>query len=89
MNKVLVKIHNDHIKGYGFISDMSLQTRYGVTDDELKEKLGSIEPEYELNFEEVFIPNGEMYCCEGDYPLNIPKGNLEVWVSKRLMGIRI
>ncbi len=61
----IIKVHKNTIKGYGYTSDVSGKTTYGVDNSVMKNF---------CDYHEVFIPNGETYSPEQGR--HIPRGDL-------------
>ncbi len=78
--KILIKEHKNHIKGYGFISDLDDKTRYGVDIDliSLLEKQGAI---FSVRFvEDPSLPKYEFRHPDCP-PCDIPYGTLTVYAE--------
>ena len=81
MEKILLSVCSNHIKGYGYASDLIGETVWYGLDKEIVTQY--IADGYTLR--EEFIQNSSLPChipFHGDSLLKIPRGTLLVWAEK-------
>ncbi len=78
MDKILLKAHENHIKNYGFISDLMGITSYGIEKERIKSLLSEGYQIVSEFVEDKTLPKYQVINLDVPY-LEIPRGVLYIW----------